>query len=197
VTAAVPNVSGDHEYGGYIATRRLLDLGHRRIAYARHFQDVEMLTETRRWRGHLRALAEAGLLEGGEGAARILSVLEWRRMHAAEGAAERLRAAYRELDSPTAVACWTDHEAGLLLPPLTAAGLSVPGDVSLIGYDNVPLGESLSPSLDTVDPHTDVLVRRALDLLGDPQTADPGFAPQVSVTPTLHPRHSCAPPKKE
>src|SRR5205085_4935103 len=54
----VPCVTGDHEQGGYLATRHLLDLGHRRIGYAR-FNPSSSLIRTSRWRGHQRAVRQA------------------------------------------------------------------------------------------------------------------------------------------
>ena len=55
----VPTVHSDHERGGYMATRHLLDLGHRRIAYAR--LEMDLLRRTQRWeqRGGAR-IAEIG-----------------------------------------------------------------------------------------------------------------------------------------
>jgi DNA-binding LacI/PurR family transcriptional regulator len=66
----------------------------------------------------------------------------------------------------------------------------VPEDVALIGYDNVPVGAQTEPPLDTVDPHTGVQIRHALDMLGAPP--EPGRVPIVVVTPTLLCRASCA-----
>jgi DNA-binding LacI/PurR family transcriptional regulator len=195
IVPAVPCVYGDQEYGGYIATKRLLDLGHERIAYARYFSDEGVsLTTSRRWRGHICALKEANLLPNGETAARILPLFEWRKRNNI-GGADALRVAYHELGEPTGIVCWTDDEAALLLRFLREAQISVPGDVSLVSYDNLPLGESLSPPLDTVDPHTEVLVSRALELLSQQGDSPQGvLASQISVTPTLQVRSSCAPP---
>lgn len=183
-TPAVPCVYGDHEHGAFLATRRLLDLGHRRIAYARHFPDVTWLTTTRRWQGHRRALAEAGL---GHDTPPIIPILPWKILRDDPNA---LRAEYARVGSPTGIVVWTDDEALQLLPLLRRIGLHVPRDVSLIAYDNVPLGEHSDPPLDTIDPHLDVQIRHALALLESPPAA--GHVPSVVVTPTLLRRESCA-----
>ncbi len=59
---AVPSAAHRHadaEYAGYLATKRLLDLGHRRIAYALRHARGAGAQRKRRWRGHERALREA------------------------------------------------------------------------------------------------------------------------------------------
>lgn len=191
VLPEVPCVYGDHDEGAYLATRHLLELGHRRIAFLRITESSTTpgaLQRTFRWRGHQRALAEAqrgGLVTSTE-LIRLPQVEEWR---ADAGA---LRHFFRRPGAPTAVACWNDSEAIVLLGLLQHAGISVPGEVSLIGYDSLPVGEQCMPQLTTVDQHLRTQLRAVLDLLG--RDEPPPGTQSVVVVPTLVVRGSCGPP---
>ncbi len=75
---------------------------------------------------------------------------------------------------------------------LQESGLSVPHDCSVIGYDNADFSAYSTPSLTTIDPQGEALVRGALDMIlsDKPQT-------RFQVQPTLVVRHSTgAPPAR-
>ncbi len=184
VTPEVPCVYGDHQEGGYLATRHLLDLGHCRIAY--HTMD-ENYHRTLRWRGHQRAIEEVERRSGGKIAASVLDdaeMLAWRTDPA------RAQAFFRSSDAPTAIVAWNDHEAARLVIALRAAGIRVPDDVSVMGYDNLPEGQLVQPLLSTIDHSMDWQLRTALDLLRRPALPTPSHT--MTVLPTLVPRGSTA-----
>jgi DNA-binding LacI/PurR family transcriptional regulator len=184
----VPSVYSDAEQGGYLATRRLLDLGHRRVAYLNRMSDA-VLHSKRRWQGHERALREAGLsLEEAERNGIDSARLEAWKLNPADA-----QGWFARSDAPTGVVAWSDPAAAMLLSVLRRAGVRVPEEVSLVGYDNLPEGEYAFPALDTVDQHLDVLIRHALLLLSLPVPQ-----PTVStalVAPTLVCRESAGPPR--
>lgn len=186
VVPRVPAAFADAEQGGFLAAQRLLLLGHRRIAYL-HRTSAPVLQRKRRWRGHERALREAGL---GEAPPRLIS--DGKAIDAWCANAGAVRDTFTAPDAPTAVVAWSDPAAAMLIAALRRADLSVPGDVSVVGYDNLPIGAHCWPPLDSVDQHIDVLVRHALFLLSAPQ---PGGTVSSVVTPTLVCRESCAPPR--
>ncbi|MBA3936686.1 MAG: substrate-binding domain-containing protein [Planctomycetes bacterium] len=182
--ARVPSVAGDHERGGLLATRHLLALGHRRVAFLGD-ADVE---RTRRWRGHQRALDELG---------QTVTAVRFGPAELAAWQADPRRAARvcRAADGPTAFAVWNDHQAALLLGVLARAGIAVPAEVSVIGYDNLPFAALLQPALTTIDQLLDEQVELALALLlGPPPPAD--TLPVIVAAPTLVARASCAPPPR-
>lgn len=186
VTPETPCVYGDHELGGRLAAERLLALGHRRIGYAHRRSSPDVLTQSRRWQSHCRTLRAAGLDPEAQ------PVLGSETFLACRGNPELARDLFRAPGAPTALAVWTDAEAAAWLAILGRAGIHVPEDVSVIGYDNVPLGADSHPPLDTVDPHIPVQVSKVLELLTAPETT--GVTPIVTVTPSLLTRDSCAPP---
>ena len=68
-------------------------------------------------------------------------------------------------EAPTAVAAWNDPIAIELIDVLERIGLRVPGDVSVIGYDNSPLALNRSVPLSTIDGDITAQVEAALGLL--------------------------------
>lgn len=180
--AEVPSVYADPEQGGYLAARHLLELGHRRIAFGYDQQSP-------RWRGHDRALREVR--------ARVkfcdvtFTELNWDGVGNAWQRDPQLAAAYfRRPDAPTAVAAWNDHAAAALLAVLTRAGIKVPEQVSLVGFDNLPESQFVHPPLSTVDSAIEQQLQAALGLL-----TRPGALPSshtVVVLPTLIVRESSA-----
>jgi len=177
----VANVRGDQEQGGYLATRHLIELGHRRIALC---GDVD-LQQTLRWRGHLRALAEAKRrrnLQINEECIRFTEVAEWSRQP------ERAAQFFRRPNAPTGVAVWNDHEAVKLLGVLMRAGIRVPEEVSLVGYDDLPEGRFIHPALTTLDTGVEQQLRAAINLLTAPEA--PSLETTVVIVPHLIQRDS-------
>src|SRR5688572_3850580 len=142
----VPSVFADHDHGGYLATKHLIDLGHRRIAYCFTLPDYP-LEETVRWQGHRRALDEAqrkGLPIQDEVLTRAQVAPWWERP---SQAAEY----FQRPGAPTGIAAWNDNEAIQLFSLLHRAGIRIPQDVSLIGFDGVKEGQVSVPALTTID----------------------------------------------
>jgi len=131
----------NNELGGYLATRHLVDLGHRNIAYISGPKNKHDAME--RLVGHQRALAEGGLVfdpalyiegdykeEGGE--AGMLALLQTGKQF-------------------TAVVCANDQMASGAIAVCLQRGLVIPRDLSVIGYDNIPFAKYISPKLTTVN----------------------------------------------
>jgi len=180
--AGVPNIYTDHEQGGYLVARHLIELGHRRIA----FQGEADPTASPRTRGHLRAIAEAerrGIIVEPT----WVSGAEFEHWHATPSAA---RVLFDRPDRPTAIAAWNDYVAVCLLSMLSSLGLRVPADVSLVGFDNLPQSRHVYPPLTTVDGNLEQLLQAALTVL----THEPAAAnPTIITLPTLVVRESTAP----
>ncbi|MFF5567143.1 LacI family DNA-binding transcriptional regulator [Streptomyces sp. NPDC012623] len=139
-TSPVPNVGlGQQDAGVREAVAHLLELGHRRIAYV---TGPAELTHTRL----RRAAFEDALTEAG---ARPVAVRETDFTEAAAVAATEELLALRE--RPTAVVYSNDSMAVCGIGTAQRAGLRVPRDLSVVGYDNLPLGRWLHPRLTTVD----------------------------------------------
>jgi LacI family transcriptional regulator len=173
---------GDDRLGGQLATRHLLDLGHRRIAlvsgpaYASSAQG--------RRDGYRQALAEAGTafdesLVAGDSFS----------MESGETAG---RALLDRADRPTAIFAVNDNTAIGVMAAAHALGLRIPEDLSLVGYNDIPVVSRLPVPLTTVRVPFRQIAAGALELLLD---RDAHRTPRTLVaTPTLIPRRSTAGP---
>jgi DNA-binding LacI/PurR family transcriptional regulator len=131
----LPHVVGDDIGGGELATSHLLRLGHRRVAYlGDEFDNPFGFTSSRhRYTGYERAQAAAGL--------------EVRAEHVVLGAHSRYEA--RELaarllslpDRPTAIFAASDTQALGVISAAHEAGLRVPDDLSVVGYDDIEIAD--------------------------------------------------------
>lgn len=98
---------------------------------------------------------------------------------------------------PTALIALNDEIAAGALWHLRRAGLVVPRDVSLVGFDNMPIANHTSPRLTTVDQQVNELVAAATGMLFDLLGAKPGtLLPTRHVQAQLVRRDSVAPPPR-
>jgi len=161
----VPAILPDEVRGGREATQALIDLGHRDIAYLTG-KPSQWATKAR-LRGFAEALRGAGL----DPAAHTVLPGNY---HADSGY-ELVRTLLRQSRRPpTAVMCGNDRMAVGALLALLEAGLRVPEDVSVMGYDDqFQLAAEVRPALSTVRLPYDTMGRLAAEQLaaGGPVTA--------------------------
>jgi LacI family transcriptional regulator len=175
----------NNEQGGYDVTRYLIELGHLRIACIAG--PSQLTPSAERVLGYRRALAEAGLpvdeglivpgdfrYEGGESAMWRLLRMEW---------------------PPTAVFCCNDLMAIGALRAIRTAGLLVPRDVSVAGFDDIRLASAMWPSLTTVAQPIVELATRSVEALIGRMQGKPMLEPmeRVVLATKLIVRDSCAP----
>lgn len=134
------SVSHDDVAGGLALTRHLLELGHRRVAYLGHSRTGRITQE--RLEGYKQAIAQAGLPYRTEYVAAGPN-------GTAEGGAIGMTKLLAVDERPTAVVCFNDIMAIGAMHALLQAGLSVPGDCSVTGFDNIPLSRYVNPPLTT------------------------------------------------
>jgi DNA-binding LacI/PurR family transcriptional regulator len=194
-----PFIGIDDRGGAEAAGRHLVELGHRRVAvitfpeYARDDRTLPFDVSRERLAGYRAALGDdfdPGL------------VLTAYTNH--PGTGKRLLAEMLEIDPmPTAVLVMSDALAAGVVRGAVEAGLRIPEDLSVVGFDDVPSAELTNPPLTTVAQpieHKGELTARAILRAiarenGDEPSADPGEAPERSVLPTeLVIRGTTAPP---
>ncbi|MFH0963896.1 MAG: LacI family DNA-binding transcriptional regulator [Planctomycetota bacterium] len=142
----IDSVRTDDDEGVKTATRHLLDRGHRRIAFfAGGGSPSVPQTQLRRWRAYVTAMSERSFptYPGGDRFGmepeEALSQLFLARPPGAFG-------------SPTALVCCSDTDAWSAVQWLAKQGLGVPGDVSVVGFDNEDHARWSTPALTTIDP---------------------------------------------
>ena len=154
-TAAIRSVGTTNWQGGLTATRHLIELGHRRIAVISGPAD---LWSTRaRLEGYRAALAEAGLPADER--------LVCRGDLSPDGAREATAMLLDLPDPPTAVVAANDSQAFGVLQILGERGLRAPRDLSVIGFDDVPIATWADPPLTTIRQPLAAMAATALRLL--------------------------------
>ena len=173
---SVVNIESDEEAGFYNLVSHLIGLGHRRILLISG--ELPFVGAQRRKKGYLRALADAGIavdpslqVEAGSTAdSGRVSLKKWLAAHAGQ-------------PLPEAIVCYNDIVAFGCLDVLAAAGLRVPQDVSVAGFDDTLVARTTVPQLTTVRQPLREMGQRAVDVLLDRI----GHAPDVSATPVVFP----------
>lgn len=153
-----PSVNPDNVQGGFLATRHLLDIGRRRIAYIAgslaHFSIRE------RNHGYRRALYEAGVLADPD-----LDVVAPPGVESDRGAAQAMRQLLRLRQPPDAVFACNDMAALAALQVCQEAGLRVPQDLAIVGFDDIAAAAGASPALTTLRVDKEALGRAGVELL--------------------------------
>lgn len=155
--APYPSVRSDNRAGARLAVEHLYDLGHRRIAHITGPRG-NVLTRSRR-EGMLEArrafdlpLRDDWILRGDFS------------IESGVDAAERILAM---TDRPSAVFCASDMVAFGLISRLTEAGISVPGDLSVVGFDDIELAAFSRPALTTIRQDRSAIGAKAAALMLD------------------------------
>jgi LacI family transcriptional regulator len=187
-----------HADGAEAATRHLIEAGHRRIGFITG--DIWMDAYRERHKGYRKALRKAGipfdpaLVLAGDG---LIS-----------GGHDRARELLALPNPPTALFCGSDRMAIGAYEALKETGLSIPDDISVIGFDDDPVAGYLEPPLSTIlVPHEDMGYRAVAHLLarrsGDQTSRIEGrlrldcpLVPRASVSaPRMMPDRSSSPMK--
>ena len=177
----VGSITNDDVAGGELAVRHLAELGHRRIA---HFDGGRGAGAAPRRRGYVREMQRLGLepwVVPGEFTD-----------EAGVRAAEHLLGG---AELPTAVFAANDLVAAGALDRFEDAGLRVPGDVSIIGYDNTFLAALHHMSLTTINQPRPEIGRLALTTLVERIDGGRAGAAHHRLEPTLVVRATTGPPR--
>ena len=167
--------------GAYAATKHLLGLGHRRVMLFVHESVKPHCSVEERLTGYRAAMKEAGLTTHES-------------VRTSEG--EATDALVRGDERPTGVICYSDLESTLLAHALWQYGLAIPGDVSLIGFNDVFATRHMTPPLTTVGFDSAKIgeLGAQLVLKDIGAAADERTATVLTVKPKLIVRGSTGPP---
>jgi LacI family transcriptional regulator len=176
-------VNSDDYTGGRIAAQHLITLGHKRIAHLIGSPDV--ITTQPRCRGFRDALDEAGVEVQEE--LFVQSGFDWRVGLASTQTL--LQKGPRHM--PTAIFAANDLCAEGAMRAIRAAGLSVPDDIAVIGYDDTWFATLTQPPLTTVHMPIDEMGELAARMLIARLEGDASIDPHPTLPVSLTIRHSC------
>lgn len=179
-----PHVGTDNERAAFDATRYLIEQGHRKIAHVTGPQD-NTLTKDRR-DGYVKAMTEAGLsdhirlIDGGF----VYSDGEHAGHHLA-----------KNWPDTTAVFCANDESAMGVIRSLQQHGYSVPDNISVMGFDDVPFARIFQPELTTVHQARNLIGQRAMEILLEQLEKKPFSTGSVYLDHRIVSRNSVAGPR--
>ncbi len=151
----ISNIRIDYEQGISEAVNHLLELGHRRIGFISG--PIDLKSSKIRRSAFLKFLRQQGIIEKKE----VIVAGD----HKISGGRRAMRQLLELKDRPTAVLASNDLTAIGALQELRTRGLHVPADISLIGFDDIALAESIDPPLTTVNVSRELVAEAAFNSL--------------------------------
>ena len=182
--ASVPTVGSNNWNGGLLAARHLVELGHRRMGVICGPQNV--LSSQARLAGFRHGHEEAGLELDQE-------LVRYGNFYLEAGYTHGM-ALLDRADRPTAIFAGSDMQAMGVLRAARRLGLDVPDQLSLIGYDNLPLSAWTEPALTTVNQPLRDMAGTATRMLLDLASGIEPALTRIDLVTELVVRESTAPP---
>ena len=181
----VPTVGATNWSGGLSATRHLVELGHQRIGVIGGRPDL--LCSRARMDGYRSALEAAELPLDPR-------LIRWGDFHV-DGGFKQAMALLESPWPPTGIFCGSDLQALGALEAARQQHLRVPTDLSLVGFDDLPLSSWTSPPLTTVRQPLADMAATAVRLVLAQAQEEPEVNPSVELATSLVVRESTAPPR--
>ncbi len=156
-------VTADHLRGGHEATTHLISLGHRRIGFVG--ASLSNVSGLKRFQGSVEALREHGLpvdetlILGSDGREQMPGYAT------EEMGFDCMKRLLQLREPPRAIFARNDITALGAISAIKSAGLRIPQDIAVVGYDDIPLARHTSPPLTTIRQPTHELGKLAAQLL--------------------------------
>jgi len=136
----IPSIRSDDEDGGYTQTQHLLALGHRKIGIISG-PEADPATSLRK-QGHERAMANSGL----DASSTPTAMGDY----TADGGYNAVASLILDVPDLTAIAAFSDTMAIGAMQWLSEQGYNIPGDISIVGYDDIPDAQRQTTPLTTI-----------------------------------------------
>ena len=179
-----PSIGATNWNGGLTATRHLLSLGHRRIGVIGGPEWI--LCSRARIDGYRAAMDEANVPVSAE-------LISHGGFHVGEGV-DRGRALLRLKDRPTAIFAGNDLQALGVYQAAREARLHIPEDLSIVGFDDLPVTQWVSPPMTTVRQPLVAMAEAAAEMAVAIARGDVPTQRRVELATELIVRQSTAPP---
>lgn len=180
----LPSIRIDNIEAAEIAVKHLIELGHKRIAHITGPTPEAMSID--RHQGYLKAMNDAGLHPNEN--------MTVRGDYSIESGHAACRALFSQSNPPTAIFCSNDEMAMGAINELRTLNLSVPEDVSVVGFDDIVFAGAFHPPLTTIRQPRQEIGRTSMRLLSDLLAGRPIPNQPVIIPTELMIRQSTAPP---
>lgn len=148
-------IMSDNIQGARKAVRHLADLGHSKIAVIEG-EEITIPTQ-KRLAGYKKEMKAQNL--------RVEDKWIIKGKYSVEGGYQAMQQILKLKDQPTAIFCMGDEAAIGAIKAIKAAGLSVPADYSIVGFDDIEISHYLNPSLTTVKQKKETMGIEAADMI--------------------------------
>lgn len=175
----------------YQATQYLIDLGHRKIAgfFAESYENSFL---SARYEGYMQALHEANI--------EINEKLCIKKNISMANSIEMVNELLNQPELPTALFCVSDELAIGAMFQLAQKGLKVPKDISIIGYDGIPMGKQIDPKLTTIEQPfafwIKLMIKELLGTIEGAETTNISQTDIVKYSPRLFIGGTCDKPRE-
>lgn len=149
----LPCINTDNFYGGYTATKFLLDIGKKRISYVSQKSNIEALLE--RCKGYIQAMKEQNLYDKN-----LIFLTKCPKDKWNEGKELGKKLLKEDIDG---VVVSSDIIAVGIIKTLITNNIDIPKDIAIVGYDDIPLAELFLPSLSTISQPIESMCLMAID----------------------------------
>lgn len=174
----------DNLSGGYIATEYLIKSGHRDIGFLGDIFASPSFCD--RYMGYLKALAQYKIPVNNS-----FSIIDRNMSSLLDDGIDRIIYELRKIPRlPTALFCCNDMEAICLYKAFSAMGISVPEDISIIGFDDIESSKSVSPELTTMHIYKEAMGERAVKKLIDRMNGEEYMEEKILLPAALVERQS-------
>ena len=177
------NVSCNDEKGTYLATKYLLNLEHKNIAFMADYKHSDLLTA--RFNGYCRALSESNIPVREELIFEESPDYEHGIMVGQKIAASTIPI--------SAVVTTSDYSAVGIMEGARLGGLKLPTQLSVIGFDDLPFGQYCAPKLTTINQNINQKAQAAIDLLMLKINGEPIKETKVTIDVQIVERQSAVP----
>lgn len=174
--AKISWIDTDNEKAGYETTKRIWERGHRRVAFLGLLEELHNENIADRERGFRRAMRE---LSGVDVTAGLVLRADYSRATAKECVRAMINGASSR---PTALFCATDSILLAAVSQIHDMGLSVPADISLVGFDGFVREEAFRPTFASNEQPLVAMGHRAAEILLE-EIADPAAARRGEIFP--------------
>lgn len=183
--AGLPTVESDSFGGALHAVQYLISIGHTRIGYVAGRPDLR--SSKLRDAGYRKALSDSGIV--------FDPSLVGSGLYEPQTARGAAHALLSRADRPTAIFAANDLSAIAVIEAASELGIQVPGDLSVIGFDDVPDATQMVPQLSTVRQPMQQLGATAASLLLSLMQGEPPRATHIRLPTRLIARATTAPPR--
>ncbi|PSW05212.1 substrate-binding domain-containing protein [Photobacterium lipolyticum] len=173
-------IQDNSHHGGYLATRHLIAKGHKKIGCLTG--PLDKLSAQQRLSGFIQAMEESGLTINKNWI--ISGKFE------CEGGEKAFEELYSKGPLPSALFVCNDMMAMGVINTASKKGISVPDDISIVGYDDIKLAQYITPSLTTIHQPKHRLGQQAVDTLLDKIKTKRVSNQVIQLEPTLVERDS-------